>query len=288
MKPINILLYEDNQSYRDSFKLKAQQNRILVDATDNVDELLETLEDNPRKHKFVVLDARAYLHEGQAQGTESEANLHKIFRQIEKIARKQDRVIPFCINTGFAEIKLQYQEVIECPIYEKGNEDQLLQYIWDSYNDTDGAKLRLNYPDLFEFADSYFDDADLEVLFNLLHKNKFESNSIVDRISSLSNLRRLIEHTMDIVFRVHLNNQVGIIRSRSSRASDLINFLNNNGAVPTHIFGNVLNILKTASNYGSHTPEQASKIADYPSNNSIVSLTYGFFEIAQWAKKLVN
>lgn len=288
MKPINILLYEDNQTYRDSFKLKAQQKRIIVDATDNVDDLLETLEDNPRKHKFVVLDARAYLHEGQANGTESEANLHKIFREIEKIARKQDRAIPFCINTGFAEIKLQYQEVLQCSIYEKGNEDELLQFIWDSYNNSDGAKLRMNYPEVFEFADTYFKDADLEVLSNLLDKRRFESNNIVDRISNLSSLRRLVEHIMDIVFEFHLNHQASIIRNRSTRASDVINYLNGNGSVPPQIFGNVVNILKTASNYGSHTPEQAAQIADYPTNDSIHGLTLGFFGTISWAKKLLT
>ena len=288
MKPIDILLYEDVPSYRDSFKLLAQKKRILVEAVDNVDVLLETLEGNTRKHKFIVLDARAYLHEGQGPGSESEANLHKIFREIDSIAKKQDRVIPYCINTGFAEIKLQYQEVLPCRIFEKGNEEELLQFIWDSYNDTDGAKLRMDYPEQFEFADIYFDDANIEVLSGLLAKKRFESNRIVDRINNLSNLRRLVEQTMDTIFVNYLHQQPDIIRSRASRAGDILNHLNSNGLVPPQVYGAIMNILKTASNFGSHTPQQAEQIADYPTNNSIIGLTYGFYEIISWAKKLLS
>jgi hypothetical protein len=288
MKPINILMYEDNVPYSESFKLKAQQKRILVDVTNNVDNLLEALEASPRKHKFVVLDARAYLHEGQIQGTESEANLHKIFKQIDRIAKIQDRVIPYCVNTGFAEIKLQYNEVLECPIYEKGQEEELIDFIWHTYNESGGAKLRQDFPEPFDFADSYFDDADLEVLSKLLHNNAYKSERIADRIDNLTRLRRLVEHTMDIVFNHHLNQQPGVIRNRSSRASDIINHLNGLGVVPPQIFGSVVNILKTASSFGSHTPEQAEKIQDYPTSNSILSLTFGLFEIFIWAKKLLN
>jgi hypothetical protein len=288
MKPLNILLYEDNAGYRDSFKLAAQRKRIITESFDNVDTILEALEGNPRKHKFVVLDARAYLHEGQSQGTESEANLHKIFREIQRIAKDQDRVIPYCINTGFAEIKLQYQEVLSCPIFEKGDEENLFKFIWESYNNTDAAKLRTDYPQVFEFADSFFDDPNMEILSSILHNKKYESNGIVDRVENLSKLRRLFEHTMDIVFSDYLNQQNGIIRNRASRGSDILNHLNQNGIVPPQIFGAGVNIQKVSSNYGSHTPEQASNIADYPSSNSVIGLTFGFFEIISWTKKLLQ
>lgn len=287
MKPIEILLYEDNKAYRDSFKLLAQKNRILVDWVDNVDLLIENLEGNARKHKFVVLDARAYLHEGQGPGSESEANLHKIFRDIELIAKKQDRVIPYCINTGFAEIKLQYNEVLPCKIFEKGDEEELIKFIWNEYNNSDGAKLRMDYPELFEFADVYFDHANVELLSSLLEKKRFESNNISDRINNLANLRRLVEQTMDSLFINYLHNKSGIIANRASRSTDILHYLNNNGVIPPQVYGAVMNIVKTASNFGSHTPEQAEQIADYPTKNSIIGLTFGFFEIISWAKKLL-
>lgn len=287
-KPINILLYEDNPGYRDSFKLAAQKERIITEAYDNADNILEVLEENPRKHKFVVLDARAYLHEGQSQGTESEANLHKIFREIERIGKKQDRIIQYCINTGFAEVKLQYQEVLPCRIFEKGQETELFKYIWDSYNNTDGAIVRHDYPDMFAFVDAYFDDPNTEVLTALLLKKNYESNSIAARVSNLASLRRLVEHAMDIIFANYLNSQPGVVKSQATRVKDIINHLNNNNDVPPHVFGAVINTMKTASNFGSHTPDQAAEIDDYPSNNSIIGLTFGYFDIISWAIKLLR
>lgn len=288
VKPIHILLYEDNPGYRDSFKLAAQKERIITEAFDNVDNTLEALEENPRKHQFVVLDARAYLHEGQSEGTESEANLHKIFREIQKIEKKQDRIIPYCINTGFAEVKLQYREVLPCRIFEKGEETALFQHIWESYDSSDVAKLRSEYPDVFEFADRYFDEVNNEVLGSLLKNKNYESNHTATKVNNLSSLRRLTEHTMDIIYNRYLNQQGGIIRGRATRASDVINFLNNQGLTPSQVSGAVINILKTASNYGSHTPEQAEQIAGYPTNNSIIGLTFGFFETINWTKKILT
>lgn len=287
MRPINILLYEDNPAYRSSFKLAAQKERILTEAHDNVDTILETLEGNPRKHKFVVLDARAYLHEGQAPGTENEANLHKIFREIDRIAKAQARVIPYCINTGFADIKLNYQEVLPCPIFEKGEESKLFEHIWKQYNNTDAAKVRQQYPEVFSFADTYFDEPNIEVLTDLLLSEKFKSNSIAERVSNLATLRRLIEHTMDCLFVSFLHSRSGVVNGSATRAGDILHYLKDLGYVPPHIFGATKNIMKTASNFGSHTPEQALGIQDYPTNNSIIGLTFGFFDIINWAQKLL-
>jgi hypothetical protein len=286
MKPIHILLYEDNLTYRDSFKLKAQQKRIIVDATDNVDELLETLEGNPRKHKFVVLDARAYLHEGQKTG-ESEAYLHKIFREIKNIARKQERVLPYCVNTGFADIKLQYREVLDCPIFEKGQEDDLIQYIWDTYNNTEGARLRAKYPELFEFADLYFDDASLQLLTALLDKNKYESNYTVDKVDNLSRLRRLNEHLMDILRIEYLFVDLNQITGNAARRTvEIIEYCKNlpNEKVPGHIINSIRDIYYTCSEYGSHSVEQATATKDYPTQYDIIGMTNGFLGTVIWLK----
>lgn len=287
-KPITILHYEDTPSYRDSFKGIAQANRIIVDAVDNVDLLIEKLEEDHRKHKFVVLDARAFLHEGQKTGSESEANLIKIFREIERISNKQQRVIPYCINTGFADVKVSHSEVVNCKIFEKGNEQELINYIWEAYNSSREAILRKNYPDCFEFADAYFDEPNLAILSEILKGDTFKSNSIAIRVMVLATLRRLNEHLMDVIFEKYLNSLFGVIRSKASRANDIFYYIKDKEDVPTQIVGGTINLYKIASEYGSHTPEDAQKIDDYPSNNTIISLTYSFLETVNWAKKLLK
>ena len=287
-KPITILHYEDSPTYRDSFKTIAQANRIIVDAVDNVDLLLEKLEEDPRKHKFVVLDARAFLHEGQTSGSESEVNLIKIFLEIDKIAKAQGRIIPFCINTGFADVKLSHAGVVPCEIFEKGDELNLLKYIWESYNGLDDSKLRKQHPGCFEFADTYFDLPNLALLTELLKGDSFESNDIAKRVINLSSLRRLNEHIMDILYIKHLHSPSGVIKSSASRANDIFFHINDSKRVPPEIHGAWTSIYKVASNFGSHTPEEAYKISDYPSANTIIMLTFGLLNIIDWANNLLK
>ncbi|SEO65305.1 hypothetical protein SAMN05192574_110137 [Mucilaginibacter gossypiicola] len=288
IKPITILHYEDSPSYRDSFKGIAQANRIIVDAVDNVDLLIEKLEEDHKKHKFVVLDARAFLHEGQKTGSESEANLIKIFREIERISNEQQRFLPYCINTGFADVKVSHSEVVNCEIFEKGNEQALINFIWDTYNNSTEAVLRKNYPDCFEFADAYFDEPNLAILSEILKGDTFKSDSIATRVMVLASLRRLNEHLMDVVFDKYLNNSSGIIQKNSSRSSDVFNYINDKEGILPHIYYPAINLYKVTSNFGSHSPEDAQKIADYPSSNTTISLIHNFLDLVTWAKKLIN
>jgi len=287
-KPITILHYEDTPSYRDSFKGMAQANRIIVDAVDNVDLLIEKLEEDHKKHKFVVLDARAFLHEGQKAGSESEANLIKIFRELERISYEQQRFLPYCINTGFADVKVSHSEVVNCKIFEKGNEQDLINYIWETYNNSSDAIVRKNYPECFEFADQYFDEPSLAILTEILKGDNFKTNSIANRVMVLATLRRLNEHLIDILFDQYLNSSSGIINSRAGRTKDIFYHIMENEAVPAQIDSGFKSLYRITSEYGSHTPEDAQKILDYPSNHTMVALTYNFLDIVSWAKNLLK
>lgn len=287
-KPITILHYEDSPSYRDSFKGIAQANRIIVDSVDNADLLIEKLDDDHKKHKFVVLDARAYLHEGQTSGSESEANLIKIFREIERISNDQQRFIPYCINTGFADLKVSHGEVVDCKIFEKGNEQELMNHIWETYNNSNDAILRKKYPECFEFADAHFEPSNLGILTSILTDDSFTSNNIASRVMVLASLRRLNEHLMDILFDKHLHRPSNVIRNDASRANDIFNHIKINEGMPSQISGSIINLYKITSNFGNHNPTKPQDIAAYPSSNTIISLTYSFFDILNWANTLLN
>lgn len=287
-KPINILLLDDKKEYREGFKTRAQQQRVLTDAVDNLETLLELLEENRKKYQFVVLDARAFAKEGQQDGSEHEAQLIKAFREIKGIEQKYNRYIPYCVNTGFADLKLQYsEEIIGCKVFEKGKEDDLLKYIIEEYLNREETKIKAAKPEIFEFTDKYFDDVNNNMLITLLKNNTFQSNDIVVRVSNLADLRRICEHLADILFDKHLGSPAGIINTKASRAFDVFNYYKSNGSLPTQVNGAIRNLLATTSNYGSHNPQQATTIADYPSSDSITGLTYGLFEAIRWAGKIL-
>jgi hypothetical protein len=284
-KPIDVLLYEDNAAYSSSFKALAQAKRILVTSVTNVDSLLEALEAAPKKYQFVVLDARAFLHEGQSSGTESESNLIKIFREIPKIAEKIGRPLPYAINTGFANIASSHKEVVDCKVFEKGEEDKLIKHIWGTFENSLIGQLRRDYS-AFEFAEEYFDDVNFGVLVKLLEGKQFEARDITRRVANLMAMRRLNEHVMDIVHDLHLNGAIAI-NNQGRRTLEIADVLRSNGVMLDHVYYSVLNIYRTASNFGSHTPQTQAEIDKYPSHETLTSCTHALLATMAWAKMVV-
>jgi len=285
-KPINVLLYEDKPDYAGSFKTSAQKQRIIVKIVDNGDELLEVLRDTPRKYQFVVLDARAFMHEGQQSGTEDEMNLLPIIRDLDKFKQEQQVTLPYCINTGFADLKLRLANKVNCPVFEKGNEDKLIQHIWDEYMKTDDAKLLMSHPEIFGLAIDHFDAASYAVLSGLFQNGQHLASGIAERVNNLSSLRRTVEHLMDLVHGNYLGNAVSI-SSAGNRLGEITRFLNDKNDIPVHIFSTITSIRKIAGNYGSHTPNKQKEIDAYPSGELIGGLATSLKDVFIWAKKLI-
>jgi hypothetical protein len=287
IRPIKVLLYEDKKEYQDSFKVAARAERIITEVVDNVEDLLETITSNPKKYQFIVLDARAYLKEGQQEGTEDEANLTKILLELNKLKYTGGPTIPYCVNTGFADIKLRIKATIDCPIFEKGDEENLFKHIWATYNDTDNAKLRFKYPKVFEFVDSQFSDPNIEVLSSLLLNDKYTSAQLADRVNNLSTLRNISEHIMDILHNKYLNGIPDMSGNLGGRLGAIAKHMFDTKDMPVHVHGTLISIRKVANEYGSHSPQQAQNIADYPGAYTITGLTLGLFDVLAWAQTKV-
>ncbi len=286
-KPIRVLLYEDNSDYAASFKTSAQQARIIIDVVDNVDDLLEKIKSAPRRYQFVVLDARAYMHEGQQEGTENEMNLMTVVREFDLMGKQDGIVVPYCINTGFADLRLRLSGNVNCKIFEKGSEPEVFEYIWNTHNDSDRARTLKLYPEIMEFAEQYFADADYNILEGLFIKDKFKSSHIVDRVSNLSCLRRTVEHLMDIMHSECLNNKSGIISSSGSRLRELTDYLQTKEGMPVHVYSTLTSIRKIASTYGSHTPTTPEAIDAYPSAEYVTGLSISLKDTFKWAKSKI-
>ena len=92
---------------------------------------------------------------------------------------------------------------------------------------------------------------------------------------------------MDLIFSNYLFNAAGIIKTPSSRVNDVAYYLKENRDIPLQVFGATINIQKIASNYGSHNPEEASDLEDYPTSYTLKTLTNGLFDIIIWAKSKI-
>lgn len=287
-KPIKILLYEDNIVYSEAFKLMARKERIITDHVTNVDDLLERVKESPKKYQFLVLDARAYMHEDEKEGQEDEMNLITIMQELGKLKYEQGILIPYCINTGFADLKLRMGAKVDCTIFEKGKEKELFDFIWETFANTELSKLLHLHPAIFDVVHDFFDDADYELIADLFLHEKYKREQIPDRIDNLNKLRRISEHLMDLVHDRYLGYDPTIVTAPGSRLREITNHLNGNNDIPVHVYGTITAIRKTAGAYGSHTPEQATALADYPSADYITGIAISLKDVFTWAKTKLN
>ena len=287
-KPIRILLYEDNAIYTEAFKLMARKERIITEHVTNVDDLLEKLNENHKRFQFLVMDARAYMHEDDKEGQEDEMNLLTIIQELGKLKYEKDVILPYCINTGFADLKQRMGNKVDCPIFEKGNEAALFDFIWETFANTDIAKLLHDHPAIFGVVDDFFDDADYQLIISLFKNGKFRSDNIPDRVDSLHKLRRTVENLMDLIHWKYLGNDPTIVTAPGSRLREITERIHANEGIPVHVFGTLTSIRKTAGAYGSHTPEQATALAEYPSGDYIAGLAMSLKDVFTWAKTKLN
>jgi len=287
-KPIKILLYEDNLVYCEAFKLMARKERIITEHVTNVDDLLDRVKESPKKYQFLVLDARAYMHEDEKEGQEDEMNLITIMQELGKLKYEQGILIPYCINTGFADLKLRMGAKVDCTIFEKGKEKELFDFIWETFAKTELSKLLHLHPAIFDVVFDHFDDADYEVIADMFLHEKYKREQIPDRIDNLNKLRRISEHLMDLVHDRYLGYDPTIVTSPGSRLREIANHLNGNNDIPIHVYGTITSIRKTAGAYGSHTPEQATAMAEYPSGDYIAGLAMSLKDVFAWAKTKLN
>lgn len=287
-KPINILLLEDVDVYRGSFKTLAQKERIIVKDFDNVEDILGEIRLNHKTYQFLVLDARAYMQEGQKEGTEDEMNLLRLLTELNDLKYKSGIDIPYCINTGFSDLKLRLGSTVDCPIFEKGNEKALFAHIWDTYSKSDRAKLLNGYPYIFDFVFDRFGDVEAETIADMFTGEKFRAKPIATRKNNLNCLRSTAEHLIDILHKDFLNNQAGIITTQGRRLGEITDYLKNQADMPPHIYSTLTAIRKVAGQYGAHNPANSQLEEEYPSEDFITGLTLSLRDVFSWAKTKLN
>lgn len=284
-KPINILLLEDVDVYRGSFKTLAQKERIIVKDFDNVEDILGEIRNYPKKYQFLVLDARAYMQEGQKEGTEDEMNLVRLLTELRDLKHNYGIHIPYCINTGFSDLKLRLRQiVVDCPIFEKGNEKDLFAHIWDTYSKSDRAKLINAYPGIFGFVFDVFADVEAETIADLFIGDKFKSKLVPTRKNNLNCLRGTAEHLIDILHRDFLNGAPNIISTPGRRLGEVADHIWNNQDMPVHVYSVLTAIRKVAGEYGAHNPQTPQQENEYPSEDYITGLALSLRDVFSWAE----
>lgn len=286
---IRILMLEDKPEYQGSFEALASKERIIVNTVDNAEDLIIRLRTAPRLYKFIVLDAKAFFTEGEKQGSESEANLIYIFRELKNIESESGVIFKYAINTGFADIKLSHGKLVDCPIFEKGNEDILFNYIWSEHDKDSEAFVKKHYPELIPLYDSFFTEKVQEKTISLFNNDYYKNPSLGARLDNLSSLRMINEQIMDILLQqLHGKIWNEIHDKIGSRSRAIAEYLESYKDISYALKEQSVNIYKTASKYGEHSEAEVINDPDFPTHRMVGALALALLELFQTSNRILN
>lgn len=286
---IDIIMLEDKPLYQGSFEAQASKERMIVKSVDNAEDLIDLIREKPRKYKFIVLDARAFFTEGEQQGTEDEANLIYVFRELKNIQVENGVTLHYAINTGFADIKLRHEKRVDCPIFEKGNEAELFDYIWEVQNKTEEAFVKSNFPEIIPLYDIHFTDKVKEKVLSLYNNNGFNNSSLKSRLENLSSLRMINEQIMDILYEeIHGKTWRDITESIGGRSKAIALALGSLGTISDYLRDVCVGIYHMSSKYGEHSEEDVKEDSGFPTNRMIDGYAKGLLELFIASNKLLN
>ena len=285
VKPINVMLVDDTESYCIELAGAARNHRILIQYYDNLETAMEVLSTNA-KFKFVIFDGKCFLREGQKTGEPDFRFVSEAMLRINEIQQKLQKNIPYCINTGFVENVEQIQE--RAKVFSKSKEndqEKMFSYIWEQFNSTIQGQIKYDYPIVYDFADTYFNPENFDLFIELLSKDNFLKKDAVAINDNLTRLRKINEHLMDIYCdQILICDPLSIANNAGKRTIQIAQHIyDNENTMPDFILGQIKTIYYTCSSHGAHNTD-----GHKPTNNTVASLTYGLIDIILWMNTIIN
>jgi len=224
-----VLISDDNEDYVNSQFDYAYDLGIDLVHFGNWKSASEELKEKWNKYDAIILDGKGRLHDK----SKSEDIKHLLYA-LRDLAAMQVKYgyKPIVINTGFVE---DSSEVLVDEVYfEKGNEEQLYQYIIEEIKKTDIGKIKYKYQDVFElFSENIFQESSIDLLIEVLQVVE-NSCSDISYSNFVTPIRKLIE-TMFLSLnkfgfipdefietQIHLNPTIYFLMGKKTRITNYI------------------------------------------------------------------
>ncbi len=302
MQTYKILLIDDEKEYCESLKTNAYQ--IGVDEFDidmnvtdcqNWQDGAEHLNNN--YFHALILDAKCMVD--REQETENFGFLPTVMDKLKDIEQKQNRHIPFAVNTGYlGEKETQIMERLinerKSKIFSKSSpKKDLIVYLFEEIEKAPTTKIEREYNDVFEI----FDEGYLEIRFKgkLLEilKNRNEEHQTT---SILQDVRVIQDEIYNVLNRKDSSIVPnGSFTQRNKHLSgNTDRYFNPTTAVyQTNTISYLANaIYRISSDFGSHPPQRPNDVSvvywEMPSKYAVKSLVFGLLEQLVWFKCLMD
>ncbi|MFK7797714.1 MAG: response regulator receiver protein [Aureispira sp.] len=269
-RPINVLLIDDDEGFAASLKNRARRYHVIITTRTNFKEGFKELEGNS-KYQAVILDGKAPMSADQPKGTEAENFVHEAIIKLREIELLQGRTLPFCVHTAWY-VQLEPSLRNRARIFDKKKtavEDALMEemfeYLHQEVNKLETTKIKLQHPEVFEFADVYLDSEDHNFLVSLLSPKLSPKRE--DLMNRLGFIRRLEESILNVYSKEVLKMDpilFGQGKDTPGRAKDLIDHIKVKKLAPLHISFMTYVIYSTQSIAINHKAPESSEYYNYP------------------------
>ena len=183
-KPIQVLLIDDDEALASSLANRARRFQVLINYKTNFKEGFDELLNNSR-YQAVILDGKAPMSADQPKGTEAENFVHEAILKLKELELVHQRVVPFCVHTAWY-VQLEAGLRNRARIFDKKKTavddavmEEMFDYLHDAVAELEETKIKLQHPEVFEFAAQYLDEEDNAFLMNLLSSKPSPKREVI-------------------------------------------------------------------------------------------------------------
>lgn len=302
MKTYNILLIDDEKEVCESLIDFASQFGIAKFDADIIITDRQSWQDGAElleKEYFhaLILDARCMIETDQVDDNFDFLTI--VLERLKVIEQKQDRHIPFVINTGYfgeKEVQMMQRLITERrgKIFSKTlPKNEMFEYLIAEIEEAENTKIEKQYADVFEVFDKGYLDATFRAhLLKLLKtSNSDDSTEIKKNLALLRSLQEQVFQTLNrkdnqIVPDSVVNSFRAIHRHLSGNRDRNRNYQTTTTVWQNNWIENLSECLyEVTSDNGSHNPYDNTSL---PNKYAVQSLTFAFLEQLLWFKKLMS
>jgi CheY-like chemotaxis protein len=306
MENIHILHIDDNEEHGKRLKnlvyrLGVEDNKVVqTHFFTNLNAGYEALNKDIYKYDAIILDAKCVINEGEQDDFDF---LPEALRRLEEINQKKGTIhIPFAVNTGYIDtgsVAMMQKQVehYKGKIFDKSEEEAMLNYLFKEIDKTEITKIEKEYSDVFEvFDENYFSNSVTDIRVKLIN--------IIKNLEDESKKESILQDSRVIQEAIYttLNQQLRFPRNVNSFFQKN-KFLSGNEDRTTHLPTTTIyqtpslailasNIYLNASSFGNHSTNQPQNVDvkywEMPTKYAIKSVFYALLEQLVWFKELMR
>jgi hypothetical protein len=279
----HILLIDDEKEYCSRLKSEAISYNLMVNFFHNLEEGMKGLESN-RQYNYVILDDRCILNPEDHPNNAKSNFVIKAFDEINRIEKKHDRTIPFCVNAyNVEEFKELFAGTTKVFKKYKGHKE-MFDHIRQTLNQLEEVRITEKYKSTFKFIHNHWGNNEVNYMMDII--KKIERKDSASIIKNLSMIRRMEENLFSLVCRQQVGeNLENFYYNHKKGIKAMVDWLEKKEHLPGYLKHTAYQIYHISSEYASHVPRKNDY---FPGNFTSKSVFYGLMALIKWANQYIE